>query len=216
MSKPSSGKRAVTRAIEQSPVPIYLVDTTRRILYCNPACLAWFGAPEDAVVGKVCEYHSTAQGKLDVVAGLCPPPSALAGTQSVANVWVSKPNGLRTRRATFVPLGNSEALAGVLAVLAEFDTVAPAPPAAAPATYDAIVLHEQLRDKHLSGDPAPTPADSKRSRLPDFVLGVSATSRRVRTQIRLAMSHNAPVLIHGPPGSRREDVARAIHQGAPR
>ena len=102
----------LTRLLDQSNRPIYVVDTERRIVYCNPALAAWLDFEPARIVGRVVEYHSEIAGDTGAerdsnvpLAELCPPPRALAGEPSLGTIsCISRDGSLHHRQAEFVPL----------------------------------------------------------------------------------------------------------------
>src|SRR6476659_3635672 len=112
MPKHSNAAQPLLKLLNASGRPIYAVDGERRIVFCNPALEAWLELSADRIVGRLVEYHSeppiesakprSAAGPL---AGLCPPPSALAGEASTSTVSCLHRDGrLVYRHAEFIPL----------------------------------------------------------------------------------------------------------------
>lgn len=201
MARPRSSATELARLFNRVPQPIYVLDDEGTIVFCNQACLDWIGEGEETLLGLRCEYHSLPDvAPTDsLAAGLCPPPTALAGQEQSAVVAVEG----RKRRASFLPLGRSpESPAGLVAIVDAKDLADDAhePPAAAepPPTE----LHEQIRRFRRQM--------AVRYRA-DLLLGRSATAGRVRSQVQLAAGCRASVLVVGPPGSGRQHVAATIH-----
>jgi DNA-binding NtrC family response regulator len=199
----------LAKLLNSAAQPVYVLDDELVILFCNDACQDWVGRRADELLGRRCRYHSTEEvGETDAAAaGLCPPPGAMAG-QDVAGVVVRidpVDGRLARRRARFVPLGRrTEGIVG-LVVLVDGEDLPEADLLAAgklPEQSETAWLHEQVRAfrRRTAG----------RYRA-DLLIGESPAIRRARTQIVLAASSRASVLIFGPPGSGRQHTARAIH-----
>jgi transcriptional regulator with PAS, ATPase and Fis domain len=199
--------RQLVQLFEHSPVPIYVVDDGRRIVYCNAACARWLGIESARLVGQTCTYHSGDAGSslAEAAAALCPPLQAFQGERADAHVvWRDSGGIVEQREAVFLPLGAGESeCQGVIAVLADRRPVPDRTPASAVAP-SSQELHERLQQM----------ARQLRARYRlDRLVGDSLAMRRVREQVRLAIVGRARVLILGPPGSGREHVARTIHGG---
>ena len=194
--------------LEQAAFPIYLLDDSRRIVYCNPACAQWLDCENSELVGRRCDYHSGGDVTHSdpLAAGLCPPPTAWAGQRGRATVVAGPSRGSTAadaRMADCIPLGvGQDKAVGVLVVVSDERVSEPQPAATEPP--DAQQLHGQLRRLH-----ARLTADHDIDRL----VGTSAAMDRVRDQVRLASLAPVRVVVAGPAGSGRERVARTIHLG---
>src|SRR5687768_7793320 len=101
--------RQLTQLLEQSPLPIYVLDDSREIVYCNAACAAWVGFEAKDLVGETCGYHSgDASTPLhEAVAALCPPPQVFSGERAEARVvWKNADGQVEQRLANFLPLAD--------------------------------------------------------------------------------------------------------------
>jgi transcriptional regulator with PAS, ATPase and Fis domain len=205
----SAGELA--RMLNAATHPVYVLDDELTVVFLNRACYDWLGQQAEELLGRQCAYHSSPDlgGAAAVAAGLCPPPDALAGRQSTANVSCIGTDGqIRWRRARFLPLGTcAEDLLGLLALvdtqdLPEGDVTPPPLPCDEPQPTD---LHQQVRQFRQQA--------AARYRA-DRLIGNSPAIRRVRAQIELAAGSRASVLLVGPPGSGRQHVAAAIHYGS--
>ena len=190
--------------LDASASPVYVLDEQRRLVFGNPACAAWVGVPLEELIGRKCSYHWPAEGTPAEVAaaGLCPPPEVLAGERQRAPVYRATSDGQPPKRmASFVPLGDPTDGGAIVAFVDASDE--PAEEAAIPpADISPESLHEQLAAfrQLLSG----------RYGMQRLV-GDSPAMKLAREQIALAAESKANVLIHGPAGSGRQHVARAIH-----
>jgi transcriptional regulator of acetoin/glycerol metabolism len=225
---------------------VYLLDHENRIQFANTACLEWTRLKAEELIGQTCYFRSDAPSPDPTPAaraavGLCPPPGAHDPDQQPFRVHVLDPQGVAHYREALCLSFRDETgeSSGLLVMVNPNDvdandpeadaaetnqvgtsaadtsaarTIAPRDPAASspwPRSKDPQQrLHERLvryrgqlrRQFHLGG----------------FV-GDSPQMLRVQNQARLATETFAHVLILGPEGSGRRQLARAIHhatQGA--
>lgn len=212
MARTRSSTSGLTHLLADSAAPVYAVDEERRILFCNAACAAWLAVEPDEFVGTRCDYHSADQPETlaRLAAGLCPPPTALAGDRVSAMVARESSAGeLLRRHADFLPLRDAAGnVIGVLAFVAPEDL-----PADVAATSDAATGDADMRSEDLHERIRLIRTSLRRRFQVDRLLGDSVALRRVREQVRVAIEARARVLVVGPPGSGREHVARTIHAG---
>jgi len=195
----SAGELA--RLFDAVALPVYAIDQLGRLAYLNPACADWLGVEAEEMVGVACHYGvaQTGDAAAQIAAGLCPPPEVFQGER--ASAVVSSPATSGARRAEFFPLPIIEGSLSEQAVLsivgAEAGVTDAETPSDDPRTLHAALLKERaaLRWRYR----------------PESLLGRSAAIRRVRRQVQLAATGRASVSIHGPAGSGRQHVARAIH-----
>ena len=137
----------------------------------------------------------------DVAASLCPPPESWNGCRACADVTVLHRSGrLIQQTGEYLPLG-TESLTCVGVVAALYGPMTD-PPACELAESEARTLHQRLmRVRRVLAKEFPS----------DELIGDSPAMQRVRDQVRLALRGQTNTLVHGPPGSGREPVARAIH-----
>lgn len=207
---------SLTNVLDRSSRPVYAVDPERQIVYCNTALSTWLGLEPQAVLGRYVEYHSLpveeehgAHAVGRSLTGLCPPPSSLAGEQSLGTVSCIGHDGrLLHRRAEFVPLdalepgGEKRRASSVLVLLAERD------------------MSPQDLEIELAGEPTGDELHRairrfRRNEASQFaleaLLGDAPSIRQVRAQVQAAAESGANVVIVGRPGSGRERIARTIH-----
>ena len=81
------------------PVPVYVLDDQRRILFINDACAAWAGCGAGELLGHESRYHSSADvtGPAAIAAALAPPPKLRTGER--ASAAVASRRGRHRRRA---------------------------------------------------------------------------------------------------------------------
>ena len=206
-----AGKRIhaheLVRLLNAAPQPIYALDEDLTILFLNPACKEWLGPASAGLVGARAAYHSPpdATSPAGVAAGLCPPPEAVAGRITAAVVAGSWENGRdKRRRATFLPLGSSDDLRGMLAILETEDCPSAQLEAEEPSAKEPgrEQLHAAIRRfrREAAGRCAA-----------DNLVGISPAMQLARRQVAAAAASDCSVCIDGPPGSGRERLAAAIH-----
>ena len=207
----------LARLLNSAKQPIYVLDDEFFVVFCSRACHDWLGRPAEELLGRRCVYHSDpdatgtdATGPGAVAAGLCPPPDAMAGRETTANVSrIGEDGRLVYRRARFVPLGTCpEDLIGVVAIVDCEDLPEPQHVSATPTPPSneagPIELHEHIRRFRREA--------AGRFRA-NRLIGNSPAIRRARSQIELAAGNRSSVLLIGPRGSGRQHVASAIHYG---
>jgi transcriptional regulator with PAS, ATPase and Fis domain len=203
----------LTKLLSAAATPIYLLDDSRRIVYCNAACAAWLELPAEEILGRACVYASSADAIADPfvarLAGLCPPPEAFAGVRSVGLISCTTNDGrLNRRRAEFIPLAvDTESTAAVLAIAEPHEITS------GTAGADDTAGHETASDEsaRLHGLLQKLHHELRHLRQIDRLVGDSPAMTRVRAQVQLAAAGAATVLVAGPVGSGRQHVARAVH-----
>jgi len=78
--KPPTSKttsRFVTRILDRTATPAYLIGNEHLITYANQACAQWVGIELEQLIGAKCVFASQSQGDEleDKLQGLCPPPN---------------------------------------------------------------------------------------------------------------------------------------------
>ncbi len=206
---------------------MYAVNVERRVVFCNAALAEWLGLEPEQIVGRIVEYHSEGAGTRDgrdeantPLADLCPPPKALRGVSCTGTIACMARDGrLVHRQAEFVPLANSAVTRpdddakkpisadgnGVLVLLSESDLSPQRLAAELSDEPTADELHRTIRQFRR--------AEAAHYRI-DSLLGQSAAMRKVRAQLLAAAESSSNALLHGPRGSGRKQVARAIHYHA--
>jgi DNA-binding NtrC family response regulator len=207
MNSPSDGIDALARTFAESPVPIYVVDRRRRIVYANQALGDWLEVPVADLLDRQTAYHGDpSDSKIDAgLLGLCPPPSALRGQSQQGTIsCVGRAGTLRHRRANFWPLEPRDKPAdGPVVVLVEPhdlnpDELAAALASTAPPDQFHLALAQWRRTEF-----APYAAAT--------LLGNSPAIRRAAQQVRGAASSGTNVLVTGPTAADLRGVAEAIH-----
>ncbi|MCP4189405.1 MAG: sigma-54-dependent Fis family transcriptional regulator [Planctomycetaceae bacterium] len=208
----SRKQNALSSLFDEADSPIYMLDTDRRLQYCNQACCDWTECSSDQLQGVRWDYHTlesdpppiAALSTERVSAGLCPSPDAFSGVSSHGIVAV--PGSRQRRQAEFIPLLIDGHVAGVLVIVASRDSDCQ-PLSKAADAFDPTKLHEQLHYwRHCQRDLYRV----------DLLVGSSVKMQRVRDQVSLASAGQGTVLAVGPPGSGRERVLRTIYSSRSR
>ncbi len=212
---------SLTKQLDQSSRPIYVVDAQRRIVYCNSALSAWIDLEPKRIVGRRVEFHSEEPDTNNAVrrdtaplTDLCPPPHALAGNAGYGTIsCLARDGRLLHRAADFVPLGRapkaqlprgqqSSQQVAVLVLLASEDLSPQEVAAEVASDPTSDDLHRTIRRfRHRQGQRYSIQS----------LLGTSAAMEKVRAQVEAAAASGANTLIYGHRGSGRSHVALAIH-----
>lgn len=207
MARTRTNTPGLTRLLNLAEQPIYLLDESLTLVFCNEACQSWIGQSAEELVGRRCAYHSstTVSGPEAVAAGLCPPPTVWECRPSVGVIAAVDAAGQsHPRQARFVPLaGSAGELGGMIVLVDPQDLAAESPPGDSQAD-EATELHQRVHEYHASA--------AARCRI-DRLIGDSPAMRRARAQVELAAESRASVLLVGPAGSGRQFLADAIHYG---
>lgn len=209
MARSRSAAAGMTRLLGAVAAPLYLLDDERRILYCNEACAAWVGLQSEELIGLQCSYHSSTNVVPNAlaVANLCPPPQVFGGERLQAEVCsaIAGPNS--KRMAEFIPLlGESAEVIGVLALVQSETpgaTIQKAP------QQSEVLLHDVVRRFRQQ--------QAARYQV-DRLIGATPAIIRAREQVNVAIDSSVSVLITGPVGSGKDQVAHTLHYrgGEPR
>jgi transcriptional regulator with PAS, ATPase and Fis domain len=203
MARARSGTSDLTRTLAACPQPVYLLDSRRMVVYLNAACSAWLNVDAERLIGTRADYHSGAEaGELAAIAaGLCPPVEAFSAAHSSGKVTAIIDGQVQTREAQFFALAVPDEPSPALLAIVATGSEAPSAPHDEPSAAELHVLLRWLRQTVAS-----------RPVLGRWV-GELPAVRRVREQFEAASHSKSRVLIVGPRGSGREDLARAIHYG---
>jgi DNA-binding NtrC family response regulator len=207
MSRSRLGAPELGRLLRVISEPVYIVDAERQIVFVNQALLNLTGLAENDLLGLTCRYHSEPATKPAdaLAAGLCPPPAAFqrpgaAGSLTGRVTLPTAQNAAQVYAAEFRPLYYEAAELAAVWVVVHPQPLDPEVEAKTPAQADE--LHERLR-RHRA-------ALAQRFDL-DRLVGESPAARRIRAQAHVAARSEANVLLVGPVGSGRGELARAIH-----
>jgi len=203
--------RFVTRILDRTATPAYVIRSDHLIAYANQACATWVGIELEQLIGAKCVFASQSQSDElgDKLQGLCPPPSffetSLDNQQLL--VWAIDQNQKTVWRSAAASRlqsedAEAESTLGILIVCGDVCE----PPSVDP--IDCVVdpdrLHQALAQIRTQTD---------RIYSVESLVGISPYSDRIRRQVETAVCSNADLLIHGPRGTGKEHLARTIHAG---
>ena len=232
MPRARSSSTELLRAFAASVAPAYMLDAQRRITYCNQACLDWLGVPFDKIRHARCDYHSSSevQPTLSLAAGLSPPPEVFTGSESLAVVTArgaASSSELKRRQARFTPLVSEQGEVFAILALVAAEDLGEAESASHGSTltlslagvpllggYGQAALEDdwqKIGSQTLHDSVGQLRARYAQRFYSQRLVAQSPAMRQVARQISVAKGCDASVLIRGPVGSPREDVARAIH-----
>jgi transcriptional regulator with PAS, ATPase and Fis domain len=200
MGKARNNKSFLTKAIQQSPLPVYILTADLKIGFANQATCDWLGMEESSLIGISCVYHSPGDDSQasKIASSLCPPPDALEGIAEFAVCWRDEKGDSNFRKAIAVGIGDSGKSALMVVVHGAAQTELPP---VSPEIPERRLLHAEIARLQFS--------DSQEGL--SRVVGKSSASARIRRQVALAVQSSACVLVSGPRGSGREKIARMIH-----
>lgn len=195
-SPPAFRKTVITRLLDASSLPAYMVDDRRRIIYANQSLADWLKTDRDSLAGVTCDYVADSNSP---VAGLCPPPSAFEGLET--NGLIHSPaSAAKPVAVRFLPVtdGGGET-AGVIVLSIPRTKVADSTPpsdAVEKRLHD-VLMQSRHRDAGAHGV------------FP--LVGTSPAICRARRQFNIAVGSFASVLVSASSSNIGERVARAIH-----
>ncbi len=193
MARPTSPKTIVSRIFSASQRPIYILDSSGRVVFFNQALTDWLGVNETLIQGLRCVY-SASKANSEVASCLATPPQ-IVETGEYRTTIVLPGNGSR-RSASFYSLHDQDESTLVVLDASESDKQPSSP-------FDVSALHQEVVAMRNEW--------SQAYRL-DALVGASPAMKRVRAQIQLAATASCPVVISGNDGTGRETVARTIHR----
>lgn len=197
MARPKSASKRLGSAIDESPLPIYLLDRDGKVVYANRACGEWVGVEVDRLEGQTCRYvaiFDASEDDEEAMAAQClaAPPEVFAGQRRSLDIT---PRGQsESLEVTFFPIPGG---VGVQALC-----IASASDAGNPRLARTVSesLHEKLLGMHQA------------ARQPQLeLLGDSPLARRAQGQFRIACSQDEHTLIVGSTAAARQRIARAVH-----
>src|SRR6476619_6907515 len=115
MASKRTTTESLTALFDGSARPIYAIDDTSQIVYCNRALSDWMGLEPKRIVARIVEFHSEPDMDDRVnteppLTDLCPPPRAIAGFACTGTISCMATDGrLAHRHAEFSPLGHFSA-----------------------------------------------------------------------------------------------------------
>ena len=190
--------------LKDTSVPLFVLNSQRRLVFFNAGCEQLTGWPPAEVLGQVCDFVTESD--------LFSPAALLAALAPPANVWQGESIAVTTRVARhdsdpieailhFFPLTDAaqrvQATLGIIQLAPHCDQ--PANP------HLSLQLHAELAELRQSlinrGDTG-------------MLIGKSLGMQRLLSQLQLARQSTLPILLIGEAGTGRESLARQIHQAS--
>ncbi len=228
-------KTVITRLLDQSVFPAYVLDDRRRIVYANAALADWLNVERNSLAGAACDFVATSDS---LVSGLAVPPSVFRGQSTDA--WIHSP--LLPQDAQTVAEGTAGPSRDDPDTPAIVGGAEPSESSGRPTRQKARFLPLFGPEASVIGvlvlvmgtDSGKDAGDAEsddgveqglhelllRARRRDAMasgvvslLGMSPGTRRARRQFQMAIQSEASVLISSHHGYEAEQLARAIHAG---
>lgn len=215
MPRSTLNSRPLVRMLSASPLPIYVLDAQRSIVFANPSFGQWTDSDTKSWIGRICSYHTGGdrQDGDTQAAYLCPPPETFLGNNTQGNVSCCGVDGqILTRRAQFIALSDQATTCpGVIAI------VYPNPIAATDELSDHIPLISLADGESATGELHDQIRELRQKTAQIYALerlvGNSPIMHHVRQQIDIAILSRTNTLIWGPSGVGKQHIARTIHCG---
>ena len=197
----TTGSRRPETLLQQSGEPVFLLGPAGPLLYVNPAWEELTGMAAAEAVGRV--PGAEGGGPAEPLECFRPPPEVREGRAASASVMVRRLDGGRLwRRVEFWPLADREGRPLFVLGLVRPSEAEPL----APESPTMGLRAELWRARDELAERFGT----------DELIGRGPVHRRLLGQVEAAAVAGVPVLIVGPPGTGKRQVARAIHRRAGR
>ena len=189
----------VSRLFSRSSRPIYLLDASRRIIFCNQALAAWVNQSIDGLLGLRCSYSIPSGSLLSELANQLSPPLRTLDESSYQSSLTVHVNGTPSHRnASFYLLNDDIDTSSTLVIVDAHDAAQNIED-----VFDSDSLHQQLIEARQRWNA---------SYSIDQLVGQSPAMQQVRRQVRLATRDRCHVVIVGNTGSGRETIAHTIYR----
>ncbi len=204
MPRATLSKTAIARCLESSPLPAYLLDERRKMVFANQSLADWLDIKKESLAGQKCDYHSESARKPDkaTIYGLAVPPTAYEGIASLGQVHrgdSSEGVPADSMAVMFWPISDSkENVVGVLVLATQ-------------GSHDFASARSAEHPEELHAALARLRASYFDAFSLERLVGESASIQRIREQVTLAIKCTARVLIAGSAGSGCSRIARMIH-----
>jgi transcriptional regulator with PAS, ATPase and Fis domain len=194
--------RILGRMWDHFDLPLAILDRQGQIVFVNAAMCAMCSADATTLVGKTVSWQIAADSPLAaMLTALAPPAAALDGRASVRRLLTPVIFGSAHTGQLFIPLkNNSDVVQWTLTVFGEFQRLQAMMPTDSVASSrpqpDRTLLQIRSRWKTLDGLTA--------------LLGSSPTAKLAMQRCQLALQQNCNLLITGPAGVGKHDIAQAV------
>lgn len=195
MARPTSPKTVVSRHFSASQRPIYVLDASRRIVFCNTALAEWLDVDEQQLLGMKCSYAGEA--KVEFASRLAVPPQARGALVHQSTISIGSGTQMSHRSAIFVTLKDQVDIGTTLVVVDDVDATP-----SEKSLFDSESLHRELLMLRQEWSQLYSQ---------DQLVGQSLAMRQVRSQVEMATKSPCRVVVVGNEGTGRESLARTIH-----
>lgn len=186
--------------LTHSDVPIFVLDSKRRIRFINQGCEAFFNCDADELIGKICTYSSEdAESKIDqILQRLGPPPDVMEGAEAEVPMSFELVTGTKESMLVhYLPLTEADGTNAVLGWIKPLESASQHSVAS-----QSQMLHAELANLRIV---------TEQRFLISNLISESDSMKRVMSQMEFAKSSNGAVHFSGEQGTGREAIARSIH-----
>ncbi len=198
--------RLLARLLEQFELPAAILDRRGQIVFVNAALCRIAKMASTALVGQRCSWKVAEDGPAAaILTALAPPPSALEGRVVVRQLTVPIVYGASETGQLFLPLTDRSGVVEItLVLLGQFEQIQKMFPAEhrssrARTIPDRVLVHLRSRWKTLDGLLS--------------LIGSSPAIELALWRAQLAISNPCNILISGPPGTGKLEVAQGAFLG---
>ena len=231
-----TSSRFVSRILDQTATPVYVVNNDYVITYANEALANWVGIDLEQLIGAKCVFASQAPNKAtnelnagsklnERVQGLCPPPTffelkANGNPTSLQGDPNQSDNGNTADSNFFVSTidQNKKTVCRAATVSHLRDKTGQSEDLGVLVVCGDVCEAPNVDPVQCVIDPsqlhqALAQIRTREDRIYSLesLVGVSPYADRLRRQVKAAIDSDAGVLIHGPRGTGKEHLARTIH-----
>lgn len=200
MAKSKTRFPSLSKVLDNTPALAYLLTADFEIQYANKACAEWIGLEHEQMIGQRCVYASSeleneVRNRLQ---GLCPPPTIQTQPSIEATIFRQASGQPCYRKAHFTRLDDpaAETSGFIFAIAEPLDQ-----PPEQSSNQDIQDLHLQLARLHR---------ELNAHCSLDQLVGSSAAAERMRRQARVAIECQSDLLIVGPAGTGKAQLANII------
>lgn len=198
--------RLLARLLDQFELSLAVLDRLGQIVFVNAAFCRMAKLEATSLVGKQCSWKVESDGQAaSILTALAPPASALEGRASVRQLTVPIVYGAAETGQLFVPMSDDSGVVQfTLVVLGDFHRIQNTLPAqrrsgSAVVAPDRVLVQLRSRWKTLDHLTA--------------MIGSSTAIALAMLRAQMAVRNPCNLLIHGPAGVGKTEVAQGIYSG---